>query len=54
VFNKLKFIFNSIAYGLAIALLVVLLVPNLRSKLQLMDFTANVIKPEAMSFAYAV
>lgn len=52
--TKIKYLLHSVAYGLAIALVIVILVPNLRSKIQWLDLTQNVIQPEAMSFAYAV
>ena len=49
-----KFILNSVAYGLAAALVIVILTPQLRSNLDIASFTDNVISPNAMSFAYAV
>ena len=52
--NKVKFLINSIAYGLAAALLIILLTPQLRSNLGITQFTDNVINPHAMSFAHAV
>jgi serine protease DegS len=51
---NIKHIFNAIAYGLAVALLVIILTPSLREKMGLTKFTENVIQPEAMSFAFAV
>lgn len=51
---KLKFLLNSIAYGLAAALVIILLVPELRNNLGLNKLTENVMRPEAMSFANAV
>ena len=51
---NIKHIFNAIAYGLAAALLVIILTPSLRVKMGLTKFTENVIQPEAMSFAFAV
>lgn len=52
--SKLKFILNAVAYGLAAALVVILLSPELRNNLGLNALTNNVIRPNAMSFAYAV
>ena len=52
--GHLKFILNSVAYGLAAALVIVILTPQLRSNLDIASFTDNVISPNAMSFAYAV
>ncbi len=52
--SKIKFIFNGIAYGLAAALIVVMLNPELRGNLGLNKLTENVMRPNAMSFAYAV
>lgn len=49
---KLKFVFNSIAYGLAAALLIIAFTPELRSNLGLNKL--NVMNPNAMSFAHAV
>lgn len=50
----IKHIFNAIAYGLAAALLVIVLTPSLRTNLGLNKLTDNVIRPDAMSFAFAV
>lgn len=52
--NTIKFWFNAIAYGLAAALLIIVLTPSLRDNIGLTQFTNKVIKQEAMSFAYAV
>lgn len=52
--HKLRFIANAIAYGLAAALIIIFLNPQLRSNLGISQFTDNVINPDAMSFAYAV
>lgn len=51
---QFRFLFNSVAYGLAAALIIIVLTPELRSKLGIANFTDNVINPNAMSFAYAV
>ena len=51
---KIKHIFNAIAYGLAVAFLVIILTPSLRSNLGLTQLTNKVIRQEPMSFAYAV
>ncbi|NVK25769.1 MAG: trypsin-like peptidase domain-containing protein [Gammaproteobacteria bacterium] len=42
------------AYGLAAALVIILLVPTLRENLGVTRLTERVIKPNVMSFAYAV
>ena len=52
--QTIRFWFNSIAYGLAAALVIILLMPELRDKVGISAFTQKVINPEAMSFAYAV
>lgn len=52
--SNIKSILNAIAYGLAIALLVIILTPSLRENLGIAKFTENVIRPDAMSFAFAV
>lgn len=53
--NKtLKFFLNSISYGLAAALVIILCVPTLRDNLGVNKLTDGVIKPNVMSFAYAV
>lgn len=51
---QIRHIFNAIAYGLAVAMLVIILTPSLRNNLGLNKFTDNVIRPDAMSFAFAV
>jgi serine protease DegS len=51
---KIKHIFNAIAYGLAAALLVIILTPSLRSNLGLAQLTSKVIRQEPMSFSFAV
>ena len=50
----MKFLINAVAYGLAAALVIILVNPQLRSNLGITQFTDNVINPHAMSFAYAV
>lgn len=52
--GKIKFVLNAVAYGLAAALVIILLSPELRNKLGLNTLTENVIRPQAMSFSYAV
>lgn len=52
--HTIKFWFNSIAYGLAVALLVIVIVPDLRDKVGITSFTNRVINQQAMSFADAV
>lgn len=52
--QTIKFWFNSIAYGLAAALVVIVLMPELRDKVGITSFTSKVINPQAMSFAHAV
>lgn len=51
---KIKNIFNAIAYGLASALLVIILTPSLRSNLGLTQLTNKVIRQDPMSFSFAV
>ena len=52
--KKIKFVLNSVAYGLAAALIVVILNPELRNNLGINKLTTNVMRPAAMSFASAV
>lgn len=52
--NKIKFILNAVAYGLAAALVIIILSPELRTNLGLTQLTNNVIRPNAISFAEAV
>ena len=52
--GKIRFILNGIAYGLAAALIIILANPQLRSNLGLNHLKDNVMRPSAMSFAYAV
>lgn len=52
--QKLKFFLNAAAYGLALALIIILLTPKLRENLGLTQFADNVANHNAMSFAYAV
>lgn len=52
--KTIKFWLNPIAYGLATALVIIMLMPNLRDNIGITSFTNKVINPEAMSFAYAV
>ncbi|MDO6720985.1 trypsin-like peptidase domain-containing protein [Psychrosphaera sp. 1_MG-2023] len=52
--QKFRYIFNAIAYGLAAALVVITINPQLRSNLGITQFTDKVINQEAMSFANAV
>ncbi|MDC2890504.1 trypsin-like peptidase domain-containing protein [Psychrosphaera algicola] len=52
--QKFRYIFNAIAYGLAAALVVIAINPQLRSNLGITQFTDKVINQEAMSFANAV
>lgn len=54
MFQKFRYVFNAIAYGLAVALLVIVVNPQLRSNLGITQFTDKVINQEAMSFANAV
>jgi serine protease DegS len=52
--GKIKFVLNGIAYGLAAALIIILSSPELRDNLGLNRLKDNVMRPAAMSFAYAV
>lgn len=54
MFQKFRYIFNAVAYGLAAALVVIAINPQLRSNLGITQFTDKVINQEAMSFANAV
>lgn len=50
----IRSVLTPVAYGLAIALLIIIFTPDFRAKVGFLNFTQNVINPSAMSFAYAV